>query len=84
MMALLVKLPKGMHIYDFRLNSYRKLNSLRFSNINALGIKYHLAVIKGQDQPRFTICANLVGHTSHYICIPTPKAIGLLDLEKMS
>ena len=40
-------------------------------------IKFDLAVKKGQDQPRFTICANLVG--AH---IQTPNAIGLLDPEK--
>ena len=45
--------------YDFGLNSYRKMNVSRFSHINALGIKLDLEV--GQGQPRFIICANLVG-----------------------
>ena len=38
------------------------MNISRFSHINALGIKFDLEV--GQCQPRFIICANLVGPTS--------------------
>ena len=38
------------------------MNISRFSQINVLGIKFGLEV--GQGQPRFIICANLVGPTS--------------------
>ena len=40
------------------------MNISRFSNINALGIEFGLAIKKDQGQPRFIICANLVGPTS--------------------
>ena len=38
------------------------MNFQDFSHINALGIKFDLEV--GQGQPRFIICANLIGPTS--------------------
>ena len=51
--------------YDFRLNSYiEKWTFQDFSNIDALGIKFGLAVKKYQGQPCFIICANLVRPTS--------------------
>ena len=35
--------------------------------MNALGIKFGLAIKKDQGQPRFIICANLVGPTSQML-----------------
>ena len=43
------------------------MNISRFSNINALGIEFGLAVKKDQGQHRFIICANLVGPTSQML-----------------
>ena len=39
----------------------------------------------GQDQPRFIICANLVGPSSPILphSIPSCKGIGLMVLEKI-
>ena len=50
--------------YEFGLNSYRKMNILRFSPYKCIRIKFDLAIKVGQGQPRFIICANLVGPTS--------------------
>ena len=56
----LIRLNISRKYYDFGLNSYM------YRNINALGIKFVLAINYkvGQGQPRFIICANLVGPTS--------------------
>ena len=51
MVAILVKWPKYMYMYDFSLNSNRKMNISRFSNINALDIKFGLAVKKVKVNP---------------------------------
>ena len=47
--------------YDFHLYCYRNMNILRF--FQYIYIRDH-AVNKGQGQPRFIICANLVWPTS--------------------
>ena len=41
----------SIYIYDFRLNSYGKMNNTRFSYINALGIKFSHAVKKVKVHP---------------------------------
>ena len=56
------------------------MNISRFSHIYALGIKFDLEV--GQGQPRFIICANLIGSMHPHCYRPSPKAIGLLVPEK--
>ena len=50
--------------------------------INALGIKFDLAIKVGQGLPRIIICANLVGPTSLVLHTWSPKAISLLVPEK--
>ena len=57
------------------------MNILRFPHINAVGIKFDVAIkLVGQGQPWFIICANLVGPTSTML---HTKANGLLVLEKI-
>ena len=41
---LLNNVKIGQDQYDFSLNSHRKMNISRFSHINALGIKFGLAI----------------------------------------
>ena len=50
--------------YDFGLNSYRKMNILRFSPYKCIRNQIWPCHKVGQGQPRFIIYANLVGPTS--------------------
>ena len=49
---------------DFHLNSYRNMNILRFFQYKCIRNQTSIAVKKGQGQPIFIICSNLVGPTS--------------------
>ena len=56
----------------------RKMNISRFFQYKCIRNQIWPCRIKDQGQPRFIICANLVGPTSP---IPSPKAIGPLGQE---
>ena len=53
--------------YDFGFNSYRKMNILRFSPYKCIRNKIWPCHKVGQSQPRFIICAKLVGPTSQML-----------------
>ena len=75
----LIRLNISSKYYKFGLNIYRKNKHFK---IFPIGIRNQIRPCHklGQGQPRFIICAILVGPTSQCY-IPSPKAIGILVPE---
>ena len=60
MVAILVKWPKHIYIYDLHLNKYRKMNISRFFQYKCIRNQIWPCCKKGQGQ----LCAYLIAHTS--------------------